>query len=131
MVHVQSVCTNSCAAPNYSSYPLKAHATSSLDLPLHTTHCMGGGEGMGVGLAGGEGLGVGLGVGLAGGEGLGVGLATYLTVVGGGYILHGTETEFWSLEGVCSSSLVIQVAEVLRGDWGGGGDKVERKENMK
>ena len=41
---------------------------------------------------------------------------TNLTVVGGGYILHGTETQLWSLKGVCPPSLVIQVAEVLRGN---------------
>lgn len=56
-----------------------------------------------------------------------MGLATYLTVVGGGYILHGTKTQLWSLEGVCPSSLVIQVAEVLRGNWGGGGRESEEE----
>ena len=63
-------------------------------------------------------------------------MCTYLTVVGGSYVLHGTEAEFWPLVGVCPSSLVIQVAEVLRGNWEeeeeeGGGEEEEGEGEMR
>ena len=43
-------------------------------------------------------------------------LCTYLAVVLCGDILYSTEAQLWSHVGICSSTLVVQVTEILRGN---------------
>ena len=45
---------------------------------------------------------------------------TYLAVIFGGHKLHRAETELWPLHGVRATTIVVQVAEVLLRNWGGG-----------